>query len=441
MEFLTTIFTGAGEHSAHGGAGLLFLELAGLLVAARLGGHFAERLEQPAVLGELLTGVFIAGVLSQWLPQSMTSNLLRTANDPEAPLSALASMGAVLLLFGVGLESRLGDLLKVGGSSLAVAVIGMIVPILFGWGVCHLFDYPAPPGVDPDALYLFIGAALAPTSVGITARVLEDLHKVRSKEARVILGAALIDDVLTLVLLGMITGLVYSSGGEGGGGVLEAGASAIFRAFIFMVVVMAVGLWVMPIYYRVVASLQGQGSMLAAALAHCFIFAFLAEFFGLAAIVGAFMAGMLLEEAHRRAHKHSPSSADAAFNRIQIALAPLSRMLVPIFFVVMGLQVQLDTLGDPRALVYALALTLVAILGKQACALVVRGSVASRMAIGVGMVPRGEVGLVFGAIGLNSGLIDARTFSAIVFMVLATTLITPPLLKWIMIHVDEEAAN
>lgn len=436
MEANPFLLTGAVEHASHSGVEFLFLQLAGLLVVARLGGHFAERLEQPAVLGELLTGVLLSAALGQWLSHSEMADLMRSVNNPDAPLSALASMGAVLLLFGVGLESRLNELLAVGRSSIVVALVGIVVPMGLGYGVCRLFGFPAPPGIDPNALYLFIGAALAPTSVGITARVLEDLHKLRSKESRVILGAALIDDVLSLVLLGMITGLVYQ--GVEGGGALEAGGEALGQAFVFMIVVLAVGLWIMPIFFRTIASLQGQGSMLTAALAHCFLFAFLADWFGLAAIVGAFMAGMLLEEAHRRAHRLSASTADAAFSRIQLALAPLSRMLVPIFFVVMGLQVQLDALFDPQSLVYAVALTLVAIVGKQACALVVPGPIASRIAIGIGMVPRGEVGLVFGAIGLNAGIIDARTFSAIVFMVLATTVVTPPLLKWAMLHTPEE---
>ncbi len=388
------------------------LALAVLLVVAKLGGHVAVLLKQPAVLGELLGGVLLGNVGLPWFE----------ALETNVHLDMLARLGVLILLFEVGLESTVGQMLRVGLPSLSVAVIGVVVPAALGFGVARLL-------LPAHSLYVhaFVGATLSATSVGITARVLKDLGHAQSDEARIILGAAVIDDVLGLVLLSFVTALIAAADR---GTTLGGGAMALMglKAFGFLAGSLALGVWLSPHLFTLGARLRSPGVLLALGLGLCFTFAWLAAAIELAPIVGAFAAGLILENLHYR------DFTDRGEHGLEELVHPIASFLVPIFFVLMGLRTDLAVFGDGGVLVLAVALTAVAILGKIAAGLGVRGSL-DRLSIGLGMIPRGEVGLIFANIGLGLTLhgapvVDAATYSALVVMVILTTLVTPPALTW-----------
>lgn len=396
--------------------GGIVLELAVILVAAKIGGELATRAGQPAVLGELLGGILLGNVdLLGWTAFEVVHQ------DPA--INVLASMGVLLLLFEVGLESTVTDMLRVGISSLLVAVVGVILPFALGWGVGRL--------VLPEAsvyVHAFLGAALSATSVGITARVLQDLGRSRSGEARVILGAAVIDDVLGLVILAVVSGVVVAADR---GGHVSAGAITVIvaKATAFLVGALVLGVWLSPRLFRAASRLQTRGVLLALGLAFCFALAWLAGAIGLAPIVGAFAAGLVLEQLHYR------DFVDRGEHGLEDLVKPIAAFLTPVFFVVMGMKTDLRAFADVRVLGLAAALTLAAVVGKQACGLGVVGHGIDRLTVGIGMIPRGEVGLIFANIGLGLTLqgrpiLDAATYSAIVIVVVVTTLVTPPALRW-----------
>jgi Kef-type K+ transport system membrane component KefB len=396
----------------------LLLALVVLLAAARLGGALAERLGQPAVLGELL-----AGIAAGALPLVGVHGVAWIAADPV--VAFLSELGAVLLLFEVGLTTRLAELVKVGGSAFLVACVGVIVPMALGFLVGAW--------LLPDAgwiAHLFLGASLSATSVGITARVLRDLGKIGSSEGRIVLGAAVIDDVLGLLVLAVMVGL--AGGGSAAeapssGGTLSTVALVSAKAICFVAGALVVGRAAAPRLFRLAARLRGKGVLFTLALVVCFSLAWIAHGIGLAPIVGAFAAGLVLEGVPFEALL-------GAEERLEHHLTPLSIFLVPIFFVRMGFQVDLPALAAGSAAL-AVALTAAAVIGKQACALAVVTPGTDRLAVGLGMIPRGEVGLIFANMGISMRvggrpLLDAGQFAAIVGMVLLTTLCTPPLLRW-----------
>ncbi len=395
--------------------------LLGLIVfflAAKLGGFLAQKFKQPLVLGELLAGILI-GNLSIFGIHSF--EFLRT----ESVYSIMASLGVILLLFEVGLESSLKDLLKVGKTAFIVAVIGVVVPSFLGFGVSQ-FLFPE----FSFYTHLFIGTTLCATSVGITARVLKDLKKTHTKEAKIILGAAVIDDVLGLILLAVVSGLIMSAGTEGAGGISFIGIAWIsVKAIGFLLVTLLVGTLYAPTLFKAVARLKIDGSLFGFSLIVCFALAYLSNFVGLAPIVGSFAAGLMMDS----------SGLSKFFGKdeksIEEWILPLSKFFVPIFFVHMGLQVQYETFTNPSVLILGLTLAFVGILGKQACSLGVFGKKMNRLAIGIGMVPRGEVGLIFAVMGTKlvfegRPVISPEIYSAIIIMVLLTTMFTPPALKW-----------
>ena len=392
------------------------LALAVILAAAKLGGDAAERLGQPAVLGELVIGV-IAGNLSLLgigLFQFITAN---------ATIAVLAQLGAVILLFEVGLESTVRDMMQVGLRSLVVAVLGVITPWALGWWVGALL-------LPQHSVYVhaFLGAALTATSVGITARVLKDLGHSQSPEARIILGAAVIDDVLGLVVLAAIAAVIAAADS---GAALSYGSLALLlgKALAFLSGALSLGVVLSPRLFRFASRLRGRGVLLATALVFCFTLAWLASAIGLAPIVGGYAAGLILESLHYR------DLAAKEERQLEDLIRPISSFLAPVFFVLMGMRVDLSTLVRPEILGLAALLTMAAIAGKQACALGALGARLDWMSIGIGMIPRGEVGLIFANIGMTlvvrgEHIIDAATYSAIVIMVMLTTLTTPPALKW-----------
>jgi Kef-type K+ transport system membrane component KefB len=391
----------------------LLAALVVLLVAAKLCGAAAERLGQPAVLGELLAGVLLGA-----LPLLGFGGLAQAAHDPV--VEALAELGVILLLFEVGLATRLADLLRVGASALLVALTGVAVPMALGFGV-GLWLLPGHHPYVP----LFLGATLSATSVGITARVLRDLHRVGSAEGRIILGAAVIDDVLGLLVLAVLVGL--ASGGAAGAPLPTLGLVSA-KAVGFLVGALAVGRALAPRLFRLGARLRVHGAVLTLALVVCLGLSWAAGLAGLAPIVGAFAAGLVLEGVPFA--EILPEG-----DRLEDLLLPLSTVLVPLFFVRMGLQVDLPALGAGRTPLLALALTAAAVLGKQACGLSVVTRGVDRVAVGLGMIPRGEVGLIFAGIGLRlqaggAPVLGPSELAAVVAMVAATTVMTPPLLRW-----------
>jgi Kef-type K+ transport system membrane component KefB len=410
------LLTGFTSDGTGAGVAHVVLALAAILAGAKLGGHLAVRIGQPAVLGELLAGVLLgnldlAGVT--WF-RSLTG---------DASIAMLAQLGVLILLFEVGLESTVRDMLKVGASATLVAVLGVVTPFALGWGVGALL-------LPKHSAYAhaFLGATLTATSVGITARVLKDLGKSRLAEARIILGAAVIDDVLGLVILAVVAGVIEAAN-QGTTLSYASTALVVAKAAVFLVGALALGVAVSPRLFAVAARLRGSGVLLATALVLCFVLAWLAAAVGLAPIVGAYAAGLILEDVH---WKDFTSRGERSVGEL---VQPVASFLVPVFFVLMGMRVQLQSFTAAGGLGLAALLTVAAVAGKQACALGALGRGMDRLSIGIGMIPRGEVGLIFASIGLGLTLhgeriVDGGVYSAVVIMVIVTTLVTPPALKW-----------
>src|SRR6185503_16993421 len=411
----------------HGGIAPVLLGLVVMLAAGKLGGWAAERVRQPPGLGELLAGVVLGNLAllgAEWLGFLGRDQGLRT----------LAELGVIILLFQVGLESDAGAMLSVGWSSLLVAVLGVVAPFFLGWGVSAWLL----PEAD-TLVHVFIGATLCATSVGITARVLADLGKLQAPESRIVLGAAVIDDVLGLVILAVVIGSIEAA--DRGA---ELRASSVLwivaKAALFLFGALAAGGWVSRRLFRLASRLQIRGMLLAGSLAVALLFAWLAGLVGLAPIVGAFAAGLILDEVHYR------DLVDRAEHDLEDLLAPIAGFLVPLFFVHMGLSVDLRALAQPSSLGLAALLVAAAVLGKFACAGGVLGRGIDRLVVAVGMVPRGEVGLIFAGVGAQLVLggervVEPAVYAALVLMVIATTVATPPLLVWAMQRADRRAAR
>ena len=387
----------------------VLLALAVIYVAALLVGELAVRLGQPAVLGELLAGVVLGN-----LSLLGVDTFRFIPDDPGVDL--LARIGVLILLFEVGVESTVRQMLSVGARALIVAVLGVATPFALGWAVGALFLPTSGPYV-----HAFIGATLSATSVGITARVLKDLGKSKTPEARIILGAAVIDDVLGLVILAVVSGVIVAANA---GTAMSYGAmgTIVGKSVGFLVAAVAIGVWFAPRLVAWSATLRTKGAALGVSLALCFITAFLAYEIGLAAIIGAFAAGLVLESGHYR------TFTDRGDHSIEDLLHPLIQAFVPIFFVVMGMRTDLRAFADGAVLGLAAVLSVVALLSKLVSGLGA-GALVNRLAVGVGMVPRGEVGLIFAAIGRQLNVINAEEFSIVVLIIILTTLITPPILS------------
>jgi Kef-type K+ transport system membrane component KefB len=405
----------------------VILALAVMLAVAKIGGDLAVRVGQPAVLGELVAGVLLGNLHLAGLPwfQAFTT-------DPS--VEVLAQLGVLILLFEVGLESTVRDMMKVGLPSLVVALLGVVTPFVLGWGVGAI----ALPGHSPYA-HAFLGATLTATSVGITARVLSDLGKSRTPEARVILGAAVIDDVLGLVILAIVGGAIGAAA-AGEPLAMRTVALVLVKALAFLGGALTLGVLVSPRLFGLASRLRGRGVLLATALVFCFVLAWLASAIGLAPIVGAYAAGLILEDVHFRGF------TEQGEHQLEELVQPVASFLVPVFFVLMGMRVDLTAFARVDVLGLAALLTLAAIVGKQACSLGTLGRPLDRLSIGIGMIPRGEVGLIFASIGMTltlagAPIVDSSTYSAIVIMVIVTTMITPPALKWSLARGEGRSAR
>ena len=392
-----------------------------MLVLAKVGGEIFERAGQPAVLGELCAGIVLGNLVLFGFNQA---EALKT----NETIAALAEFGVIILLFEVGLESDLKEMVEVGWSSLLVAVLGVIAPFFLGWAVSAYF-------IPEEArlAHIFIGATLCATSVGITARVFKDLGKLKTREARIILGAAVIDDVLGLLILAVVAGAIKAAGAGGVLSFFDVGLIAV-KSLAFLIGAIALGHFLFPRMLRGAGRFETRGVLLTIAIACCLFMAWAAAKVGLAPIVGAFAAGLILDEVH---YKPAGTRNKRDLNDL---LQPVSTVLVPIFFVLMGLKVDLRLFARLDILGLAFALTVAAILGKQICALGVLERGVNRLAVGLGMIPRGEVGLIFAGIGAtlmlptatgtSEPVISSAIFGAVVIMVIITTLITPITLKW-----------
>jgi len=374
----------------------ILLSLFIVFVAAQIGAEIAQRLKLPGVVGEIAAGCAIGPSVLGWL-------------QPAEALDVLAEIGVVLLLFSVGLETRIEEMKRVGRSALLVGVLGVIVPFALGslWAHGSGFDW---------AKSLFVAAAFVATSAGITARVLQELGALQREESRVILGAAVIDDILAMLLLGIVTAL--QSGEE-----LRLGSLAIVlvEAIGFVLVIALVGARVMRRSSDWLEAPINPLSPLTIVLALCLGLAFLSTQFGLAAIIGAFLAGMIASETRQR-------------ETLEHQTQPLLALMTPFFFVVTGSKVELAQLANADALLALAVITIIAVVSKLAGGFLGALSLGRRSAliVGVGMVPRGEVGVVIASLGLAAGVFSPRTYALIVAMSLLTAMLTPPVLALLL---------
>lgn len=384
----------------------VILDLLIIFAAAKLAGEVSHRLRQSEVVGEIIVGVLLGPHLLRTLHVLGPELAPGGAHFTEAfTLEVLAEIGVIFLLFTVGLETRVTDMMRVGGSALAVAVLGVVLP--FGLGLALMLAVG-----EQTTGALFVATALVATSVGITARVLAELGQGASRTGRIILGAAVIDDILGLVILAIVSGMAGGKLSYLSIGLTVAEALA-FTAFVLIVGRRAV--------HRIsahFAHFRISNPAFAISIALCLGLSALADYIGLAGIVGAFLAGMVLAETEEA-------------GAIRRSVNEVAALLVPIFFVVMGAKVNLPGLLRPEILGLGLLVTLLAVIGKVVgCGLAAyRLGRTEALAIGVGMMPRGEVGIVVAGLGLTRGIINDDLYSVVILMVLLTTLLAPPLLR------------
>ncbi|MFQ5776761.1 MAG: cation:proton antiporter [Terriglobia bacterium] len=439
----------------------ILLQLTLIVLAAVIGRWLAGRFNQPSVLGELLIGV-VLGNLGYWLHQPVfvlamhldsVSEIFRTiwasglsvADAAQQVFSAaelapggvgehviqimtgpgadrfvtmsmalwlFSNLGIILLLFMVGLDSSVEEMLRVGPRAAMVAVVGVVVPFLLGLGA-GIWLLPG----SSTPVHLFLGATLCATSVGITARVFKDLNKHRTRDAKIILGAAVIDDILGLIILAIVVGIVATGEVH-----LVEVARISLTSFLFIGGIIVFGEWFVRHAVSLFSLLERHHLKLLFSLTLAFMLSWLASLIGLAPIVGAFAAGLILTEEVFARHSDQKMTA-------KDLLGPLEAIFAPVFFVLMGMQVNLASFRQPGTLWLALAFTIAAIIGKLVAG-VPAGRGSDRLSVGIGMIPRGEVGLIFASIGKGLGVVSDAVFSAVVIMVIVTTLITPVGLKW-----------
>jgi Kef-type K+ transport system membrane component KefB len=374
------------------GAQTLLLELFAIFLAAKVVGEIFEKFRLPAVLGEILAGVILGPYALNWTPPSDT-------------IHSIAEIGAIFVLFNAGLETSPGDLIRVGRTAMLVAVAGVVVPFALGFGYMKLTG-------DPTTEAIFVGAAMVATSVGITARVLADLNVLSSELAKVILGAAVFDDILGMLLLAVVAGLASAGGVEWfhlGIVMVEAGAFALFMIFVAPHIVRRM--------HGGVERLSTQNAPLVIALILCLLLSWLATKIGMAAIIGAFFAGLMFADFSPR------------WGLLPKAHA-INEFLGPYFFFSIGSRLDVR-LFSGSVLKTALIISLLAVISKIAgCGLplLARGW-HSVLAVGIGMMPRGEVALIVALAGLNASIVSESTYAIVVFMTAVTTVLAPPLLR------------
>ncbi|BAZ67827.1 MAG: cation:proton antiporter [Pelatocladus maniniholoensis HA4357-MV3] len=412
----------------------VLISLVVIYLASMIGSEICDRLNMPPVLGQLLGGLVVGisafhllvftedggdfgdSILIKFLVATTGLTIDGASTifqiDSEV-ISVLAEIGVVILLFEIGLESDLKELLKVGPQSAIVAIVGVTAPFAGGtFGLMYLFGVPAVPAI-------FAGAALTATSIGITAKVLSELQYLNRKEGQIIIGAAVLDDVLGIIILAVVASLAKTGEVE-----ITNVLYLIVSAVAFLVGAVLLGRLFNPYFVKIVDELKTRGQLLIPALIFAFVLAYIATAINLEAILGAFTAGLVLAETQKcRALKDQ--------------VLPIADMLVPIFFVAVSAKTNIAVLNpfvpeNREGLIIASFLILVAIVGKLVSGFTVFGSEeTNRLAIGVGMIPRGEVGLVFAGIGSTSGVLSGSLDAAIIVMVILTTFLAPPLLSFV----------
>ncbi|MEI6430730.1 MAG: cation:proton antiporter [bacterium] len=380
---------------------VILFSLCVIYIAAQVGAEIAQRLKMPAVVGEIAAGAIIGPFALGWAQKS-------------EPLEVLAEIGAVLLLFSVGLETKLGDLKKVGAVAGMVGVAGVIFPFVLGASWAHFSGFAWNKA-------LFVAAAFVATSAGITARVLKDLGALGRIESRVILGAAVIDDILAMLLLGVVSAL------QGGQGVNFASlAWVLVQALGFVIIIALVGTRLMRKQSSLLDAPINPLSPLTLCLAGCLVLAACAAYIGLAAIIGAFLAGMVAAESKQR-------------HALEEQIIPIMAFIVPFFFILTGMQVDVRALGNTSALIMLLVVTVLAIIGKLVgCGLgALKLGPRSAAIVGTGMVPRGEVGIIVAALGKSAGVFNDTVYAIIIAMSLLTSIIAPPVLAALLAKTPE----
>lgn len=421
----------------------VLLSLIVIYLASKIGGEICIRLNLPPVLGELVGGV-VVGISALHLlifpegggdsAHSLISYFLQLTGvvspDQAATvfatqsevISLLSEIGVIILLFEIGIESDLNELLKVGPQALIVAVVGVAAPFTAGTiGLIWLFKIPVIAAV-------FAGAALTATSIGITAKVLSEIGQLSSREGQIIIGAAVIDDVLGIIVLAVVAGL-----GNTGEVEISKIIYLIVSAIVFMVGSILLGRWLTPFFINLVHALKTRGQLLITALIFAFVLSYIAAAIQLEAILGAFAAGLVLAETDKK-------------EELGELIKPVADVLVPIFFVVVGARTDISVLNpfvaaNREGLITAAFLIAVAIVGKVVTGLTVFGQPGiNRLAIGFGMIPRGEVGLIFVSIGSTIGILSKSLEAAIIVMVILTTFLAPPLLRLVFPKEDTTPA-
>ena len=430
----TMLFASDGQYHAYA---LSFLWIAIALLAARIGGMI-EKLKQPAVLGELLMGTILGNMFLCGIDffQPMKSDVY---------LQFLGEIGIVILLFQVGLESNIKQMKSIGMRAFFVAIIGVLAPYLLG-------RYFAGPYLMPgfsDQTYVFLGATLTATSIGITARVFKDFNIMDSKESKIIIGAAIIDDIIGLVILAIVTAIIQN------------GAFDMYELLItsslaigFLMASIVGGSYLAPFFGKWLSHIHaGQSMKLTFALCLGFLLAYLADAIGLSPIIGAFSAGLMLDSTHFKdfhsSHLiqelktigHSKQSevetkilsvAERANEKhIEELIAPIGQFTTPIFFIITGMSVDLMVFTQTSTVLLGILLTVIAVIGKLLSGFAA-GRGVKHWLIGWGMVPRGEVGLIFASVGKSLGVINANEYSVIILVIISTTFISPIMLNYLI---------
>ena len=373
--------------------GAVLIALAAIFVATKVLGELAQRIGQPAVLGELIAGILLGG------------SVLGLVDPADPVIATMSELGVIVLLFAIGLETELAAIVRVGGAATMVAMAGVAVP--FGLG------YASAAGLGLSTTSALVcGAALCATSVGITARVLSELGWLDSKEGSVILGAAVIDDIVGLIILAVVGAVVAGA---------SMGPLSIARiagvAIAFVAVAIVVGGFVAKPAFRLVEKIGTGGALGLFALAFAFMLAYLAQRSGSAMIVGAFAAGLVLYQLPQR-------------HEVEKAVTGIGHFFVPVFFASVGAAVDLGALMNRQSLLLGAVLIVCGIAGKVVAGFFPWWFRGDKLFVGIGMVPRGEVGLIFAQMGLAAGAVNAGEFGALMLMVLVTTFVTPPALVW-----------
>lgn len=388
------------------------------LTLAKWIGFMCKKVGIPELVGELGAGLVLGNLgLFGWHVE-FTHNFLSSEFIKYA-----ADLGVVLLLFLVGLESNLTQLLKVGKNAFVVAAVGVILPVIGG------YFYSSAVGLGVGVAAWFVGATLAATSVGITAKVLGDRKLLMAPSSQVILGAAVIDDIMGILLLTVLAGVAM--GGEVS--FIDLGV-ILLKAGGFFVGSYFAGRLLFPRMIRLTGKNDSKSFWVAFSLILALVFAQVAAMAGMAPIIGAFFAGLLLEDVHFEVgHKLQKDT-------IEHLLSPIAEILLPIFFVAIGAQVDLSVLGDMHVLMVVLGLLVIAVISKTATGALVKGPQFDRWGIGLGMVPRGEVGLIFASYALQHKVFTASAYSVLVLVVLFSTILGPMLLKYRLDYFEKSLA-